>query len=357
MDVARHSIGDFTGLGAVKSPADAAHAGRLGILPALGRTIRNRTDRGERLGNSRRPDAAAIEEKVAHLARRQHAVVTRAQLLGAGMTPDMVDARVRRKRLYRLHRGVYVVGPVVPGRAKEMGAVLACGPGALVSHHSAAGLTDLMHPQSEKEPVDVSVCGADRGRRPGIRPHRVAAFDLEDATTVDGIPVTTPARTLCDLAGVVDRRTLEQALARAERRGLVDREQLAARLDRGAGRRGARVLRALLAGTPEAALTRSAAEERLLTLVRRAGLPAPETNAPIDGLEVDFLWRAHRIAVEVDGFAHHRSRAAFELDRQRDTQLAGRGVHVVRVTWRQIVDRPDMVLARLAATLALAEPR
>jgi very-short-patch-repair endonuclease len=145
----------------------------------------------------------------------------------------------------------------------------------------------------------------------------------------------------------------------AKQRGVVTRAQLLARrsefvslLARRSSRPGTHALRALLDdGTP--ALTRSQAEERLLALIRAAELPAPETNIRIDRHEVDFLWREQRLIVEVDGFRFHSSRSAFERDRQRDTELSSQGFRVIRITWRQIVDRPEALIARLAKALAV----
>lgn len=173
----------------------------------------------------------------------------------------------------------------------------------------------------------------------------------DEVTRLRQIPVTTPARTLLDLATVLPSRELEQAIAKAERMHAGTQRRLLALLARYPSRAGTPKLRELLDGSRNPALTRSEAEERFLELVRRAGLPAPDTNVHVHGYELDFLWREERLAVEVDGFAFHSDRSAFEADRRRDADLAASGIQVIRVTWRQIRDEPEATLARLAIAL------
>jgi very-short-patch-repair endonuclease len=288
------------------------------------------------------------------VARVQHGVVTRVQLLGAGLPAHRLERRVRTRRLRPVHRGVYLVGPLVSSRAMEMAAVLACGAGSRVSHRSAARLLGLWDRPPDSAPVEVRVAGCDRGRRPGIRAYRGPALTAGEVVTVDGIPVTSPTRTLLDLASVVGRAELERAVARAERLELVDRADLSALIARGRGRPGIPLLRAVMEQPGGPVLTRSEAEERFLALIRRFRLPPPVVNARVAGYEVDFLWRAEGIAVEVDGFAYHSSARRFERDRRRDADLAAAGIQVIRVTWRQIVREPEAVMGRLALTLGAA---
>lgn len=310
------------------------------------------------------------DEVVADLTARQHGVMTRSQLLEAGIPVDAIDRRVRSRRLRPLHRGVYLhgalMGKLEPPRAREMAAVLACGPGSAVSHESAARLWGLLPPvvdgsrrrggsrDAPRPPIHVVVPGADRGRRAGVRPHRVAGLPREETAVLEGIPVTAAARTLIDLAAATRPRRLEQAVAEAERRGLADREALAVMLDRRGPVPGAPVLRTLLTNPRAPAFTRSPAEEGLLDLVRRAGLPEPETNVRVAGVEADFLWPEARVVVEVDGFAYHSSRRSFERDRRRDLALTAVGLTVIRITWRQLNDEPEALLVHLAQTLARA---
>ena len=289
------------------------------------------------------------EERIGQLAAGQHGLVTRAQLLHAGLGQDAVKYRVRAKRLVQVDLGVYRIGPLVSPHAREMAAVLACGDGAVVSHLSAAVLWDLVPPPA-RGPVDVTVPHTARRRRRAVRVHRI---DLapDEVTRIHRIPVTTVARSLVDLSGVLHPRALERALAAAERPGRTSRPEILALVARSPRRPGIRALRALLVDGREAAMTRSEAEERLLALVRRGGLPAPCTNIGLEGYEVDLFWPDERVVVEVDGFAFHASRSRFEADRRRDAHLTARGYRVVRITWRQIVSEPEATLVRLAATL------
>ena len=299
--------------------------------------------------------ADSTHRRMIALATGQHGVVSRGQLLGAGFTSGDVRGHVRAGRLRSLHRGVYLLGQLVgalePERAREMAAVLACGPGAVVSHTSAALLWGLLKIRDE---IHVTVPRAARRRRPGICVHRACALTAGETTRLEGIPVTTPARTLRDLSTVVGAPEVSRAAARAERRGLVAPGELTAILALHRGRPGARRLRFAIGGEAGPAFTRSEAEDRFLALIRSGGLPAPETNVVIARHEVDFLWRAEGLAVEVDGFAYHGSRRSFEHDRRRDAELAAAGIRVIRVTWRQLVEEPAAVLVRVAQALARA---
>jgi very-short-patch-repair endonuclease len=286
------------------------------------------------------------------LAARQHGAVSRAQLVRAGVSAELLDHRLRTGRMSRLHRGVYRVGPIAADCTVEMAACLACGDGAAVSHWSAAVLWE-MHPRRPvRDAVDVIVTRGRAGRRPGIRLHRIRTVLADELTTRDGVPITTPARTLYDLAGSAGRRELERALAESFARRLVGRQALVTLLDRHGTRRGAGRLRRLVAGDSRLLRTRSEAEERFLALTRKARLPDPDANVEVAGYEVDFLWRAERLVVEVDGRAFHASDRRFEGDRRRDAVLVAAGMRVMRVTWQQIVTEPEALLVRLAQALA-----
>ena len=196
------------------------------------------------------------------------------------------------------------------------------------------------------------VRSANRRRRAGVRLHRSNDLEPDEVTSVDGIPTTTVARALLDFAAVAASRELEQALARAERHELVSAEELTRVMARHPKHRGVRALRQLVPENGKPALARSEAEERLIELVRKAQLPNPETNTRAAGIEVDFLWRAERLVVEVDGFAFHSSARRFERDRDRDGLLLARGFQVMRLTWRQLTDEPELILVRLAQALS-----
>jgi very-short-patch-repair endonuclease len=291
---------------------------------------------------------------IAELAARQRGVVSRAQLVAVGIRTDAIKLRVRAGRLHPLHRGIYLVGHSTPAHgARELAAVLACGPAAVVSHLSAANLWQLLPCPAKPRPVDVTVQSRQRARRAGIRIHCVESLDRRDTKTLRGIPTTTPARTLLDLASQLPPYLLERTIAEAQVRRLVRERDLLDQLYRNQGRRGTRTLRRVLDVDGGPAFTRSKAERRLLKLVRAAHVPVPETNAQLSGYEVDFLWREHRLVVEFDSFQFHSPRARFERDRERDAVLAAEGYTVIRVTWRQLVDAPEAIAARIAAALAV----
>ena len=289
------------------------------------------------------------------LAARQHGVVARAQLLEAGVAAHIIDHRLARGCIDAVHRGVYRVGPAALPHERELAAVLACGGSAVLSHRSAALLCGLLPDSLGGGPVDVTSPGGHRTALQGVRVHRVSCLPADEVTLVEAIPVTVPARTLLDLAGQSGVRELEQAVAQAERAGLAARAELARLATRHPHRPGMRAIRRLLAAGAEPAFTRSEAENRFLALIRKAQLPAPATNAALRGYEVDFLWRAEGLVVEIDGFAFHASSAAFERDRRRDAVLAAAGLRVMRITWRQVSAEPEALLVRLAQ--ALVQPR
>lgn len=184
-----------------------------------------------------------------------------------------------------------------------------------------------------------------------MRVHRTPDLRDDEVTTFEGIPVTTPARTILDLAGSLGARELEAMVARAERKGLATREEVAALVARYPRRPGTRALRALLARGEAPALTRSKLEAEILNLTRTAQLPSPRTNVLLCGYEVDFFFPGAGVVLEVDGFAYHSSRASFEADRKRDGMLEAAGYRVIRVTWRQIRNERDAVLVRLGQAL------
>jgi len=288
---------------------------------------------------------------VARIAAAQHGVVSRAQLVAVGLSRSAIAHRLSNGRLHRVHRGVYLVGHSVPTRfGLHVAALLSCGDGAVLSHRTAAALWEFADDPGAG--IDVTVFGRDCGTRNGIRVHRVRRLDPSDQTRKSLLPITAPSRTLLDLAEAVPQRHLEQAVAEALIKRLTTEAKLKRLLDRTPGRRGTRALRSLLDDARGPALTRSEAERRLLALVRAGNLPTPETNAKLGPYEIDFLWRDAHLIVEVDGYAFHSSRAAFERDRARDADLQSRGYTVLRVTWRQLTDQPHAILVQIAQLLA-----
>lgn len=228
----------------------------------------------------------------------------------------------------------------------EMAAALACD--GIVSHRSAGVMRELV-PVQPGTLVDIAVDSARRVERSGVRIHRCILLP-EDIGQIDGVPITTLARTIFDLAAVLTSRELERVLA-TEREDPDVRHQLRRLLERHSTRSGTRSLRELLRRDAPL-LTRSEAEEKLLQLVRSAGLPEPETNVAVHGYEVDCFFQEARLIVEVDGYAWHRSRRAFHRDRERDAVLSAAGIQVVRLTWRQLAAHRGRTLAELAMAIA-----
>ncbi len=295
--------------------------------------------------------ADVVPASVSQLAAGQNGVVTRAQLRELGLGRGMVDRWLATGRLHPLQRGVYLVGhPVAPSWAPETAAVLASGPGAVLSHRSAAMAWGLCA-AAEDEPIDLTVCGRDGGRRPGVRMRRSRAWDPEDLSRRHGLPVSAPARTLVDLAAEVSPERLERLWSEADRRGVVIRPQLDRAIARRPSFRGSAALARLIRSVGEPRLTRSEAEARMLALIRRAGLPVPETNVRVGGFEVDMLWRDARLVLEIDGWAYHRGRRAWESDHARPLALAGLGLREIRVSWRQIVGRELALAASIGRAL------
>jgi very-short-patch-repair endonuclease len=280
------------------------------------------------------------EADVAVLATSQHGLVSRRQLLAGGVPDHVIEYRLQIGRLHQIQRGVYAVGhtPRSP-LSRALAAVLACGPGAVLSHRSAAALWGFASPWSG--PVDVTAPA--RHRRRGIVAH-VAQVSERECTVKSGIPVTRPVRTLIDLAGVLDDRELTRALAEAQVKRIVRPEALAAALD---GAPHAERLGLFL----DRPVTRSVLEDAFLALVERYRLPRPEVGRRLAGYEVDMLWPTERVIVELDGRGFHAHTVAFERDRERDAELASLGYRVVRITWRRLHEQPDREAARLVRAL------
>jgi very-short-patch-repair endonuclease len=287
------------------------------------------------------------------LAEGQHGVVARAQLLRLGVGRRAIEHRLQHGRLHPIHHGVYAVGHrVLSKEARWMAAVLAAGPGAALSHRSAAALWGLR--RSTRSRIEVTVA-TQRRPRPGIQMHR-GRLAPDEVTVVDGIPVTTVLRTLLDLAAVIPPRQVERAVHEAEVRRLSDLLSLDDLVVRHPRRRRIATIRAVLAaGRIGAIVTRSELEDRFLAFVDAAGLPRPEVNTSLRvggrWIEADCVWRAERLIVELDGHATHGTAAAYERDRARDRTLNAAGWRVVRVTWRQTHDEPNALAADLRTLL------
>lgn len=297
---------------------------------------------------------------LAALASDQHLVFDLGQLCSLGMTAAGVRKRAAAGRLHRVHHAVY---SLVPPRllAREglwMAAVLACGPGAVLSHRSAAALHELRAYGAVK--IDVTVPSRSTRHHPGIKLHRSTTLRPTDTTRVQNIPCTTVARTQLDLAEVINQRGLERCMDQAEMAEVFDLRALNDQLARNATRPGAtRIRRVLDEHYIGSTFTWSKFEERFLAFCRAASLPQPEVNYWIvlpDGepaIRADFAWPAHRVVVETDGRRTHGTRQAFERDRRKDLRLARAHWSPMRVTSRRLKAEPALVEETARALLGL----
>ena len=297
---------------------------------------------------------SSVDRAIARLAERQHGTVARAQLLAIGISAGAIRVRVRAGRLIPLHRGVYAVGHKALSRdGRRMAAVLAAGPGAVLSHRSAAELHRLL----PRRPGPIHVT-APKKRRPQPGLLLTESFIAPDeCETIRGIPVTTVARTILDLAATEDERTTDRALREAEVSRLADETGLHALIARHPGRRGIATLKRLTDAQDLDVITKSELEARFRTFLSAHHLPLPLHNTLVERFEVDALWPHQRLIVELDGYTTHARRQAFEQDRRRDRALVAAGYTVIRITWRQLRDGPAQVARDLRAALARLAPR
>jgi very-short-patch-repair endonuclease len=273
-----------------------------------------------------RAEPAAVDRyaRVAEIAGRQRGLITHPQLLDAGFSNSAIARALAAGRLHRVHRGVYLIGHAVPPPlALELAALLYCGSTAVLSHTTAASLWRVL--SSWTGPVEITVPDRRFRRRSGLSPH-AAQLDLAEVTTRHGLRLTTPARTLEGLSRVLDAAALERATNEAEVLNLIKPRRHAP------------------------GITRSDAERELQSLLRRAGLPPDATNVRLHGHEVDAFYTHAKLILELDGYAFHRTRRAFEHDRRRDQQLTG--YRVLRITWRQVTHEPEALVARVARSIA-----
>lgn len=284
------------------------------------------------------------------LAEQQHGVVARRQLRALGIGRKVAEARVRGGAWVKLHHGVYAVGhAALPREGRWMAAVLACGPGAVLSHATAAALWGIRPSTAVPEVTRRSGARSHRG----IWLHQTRMLEEVERTVEKGIPVTSTERTLLDIAVRLDGRRLERAIVEADRAGLLRWGLLVRLCERTPMRPGAgRLARAALALDPSAVEARSGLEVDFLAICRRSKLPTPAVNVLVEGHLVDFLWPAERVIVETDGYAYHSDRGSFERDREMDMRLRAAGYEVHRVTHRMLSRDPDSLIALLRRSLS-----
>jgi predicted transcriptional regulator of viral defense system len=299
---------------------------------------------------------ARWDADIAALATRQHGVFSLNQLRDLGLATATVRHRAADGRLHRLYRGIYSLVPpkLLKREGRWMAAVLAAGPGAVLSHRDAAAIHELL--SNNRVNIEVTVPGRTKRCHPGVDTHRSAALTDADVTVVENIPCTTIARTLFDLADVIDRRRHERAFDQAEIEEVLDMRAIDDQLRRNPTRSAANKVRALLeehyiGSTP----TESEIEEGFLALCRRFGLPQPEVQQWLylpDGgppIRADFLWREQCVVVETDGDKYHRTKQALRRDARKDQRLIVHGLRPIRTGWRQIFRRPEELAATLRA--------
>jgi very-short-patch-repair endonuclease len=290
------------------------------------------------------------DRQIATLAARQEGVVRHAQLRQLGLTSRAIRHRREIGWLVDLHRGVYAVGHGrLTASGRRLGAVWAYGPKAVASHRAAGAAWNLR--ASGGGNIDVTVSARSTTERHGTNLH-LTSRPLE-VTALDLLPVTTPARTILDLAGILAPHHVEAALKQADLLDLFDLGALRAVVAAHPRHPGRRTLAALLdaAARRGLTLTLSDLEIEFRALCDAHRLPQPAVNARPLGFRVDFLWTNAQLVVEADGWGTHRTRAAFEKDRARDQALAVAGYRTLRFTHRQVVDDPDSVAATLSALL------
>ena len=279
------------------------------------------------------------------MAGASHGVVRREQLFAAGMTKAEIRARMSRGTLMRVHLGVYRVGHRAPSlEARYLAAVWACGEGALLCGLAAGHLLGLL--AGAAAPPEVVV--RSQRRIEGVRTRRSRRLDEGDRFVWRGVPVTSVARTMVDMASVLSPTALARAFHEAGIRYDTTPAQVEAVLARRPNSRGAANLRAVIHGDEPVLLSKL--ERRFRRLLREAGLPLPETNRPAGGRRIDCRWPEHRLTVELDGYRFHRSRHAWERDRRREREARARGDDFRRFTFGD-VEQPRAMLAELSLAL------
>jgi hypothetical protein len=290
--------------------------------------------------------APQIPQQVVALARRQHRIVTRAQLLALGLNPDAIKRSVRGGWLHREHPGVYSVGtPATTPLERAAAAVLACGRGAALAEQSALGLWGLRNPWPAQPRL---VAPTDR-RPSGLVVHRTTKLVRADIRTHLGIRVTSMARTVLDCAPTQASKQLTRTVNDALRSPFLSAAQLADVCARNPRHRGTKLLLPFVDAGHNP--TRSAFEDLFPSFCERFGLPSPLVNVIVCGYEVDAYFPEHGVIVELDGWDFHRDRRSFENDRNRDADTLAAGLVTVRITWVRFTTGPEHEAERLRAIL------
>ena len=288
--------------------------------------------------------------RAARRAARQHGCIRSDQLAACGLDRAAVARRVRQGWLHRVHVGVYAVGcPISTLHARFMAAVLAGGPGAVLSHWASCALAGLVRWDGRR--IDVTAPGEGHRNRSGIRFHRSRSIAPRDVTCRYGIPSTTAARGLLEIAPQLSDRRLKRAVRQAQAEGQASVEQIADVLRRANGQRGAARIAQIIAPGP--APTASGDEDSVLDLILQAGFEHPVVNGPRSvGVRTyfpDLRWPAERLILEIDSSPWHDGALAGELDASRQAELEATGERVLRTTRVQALQNPAALVARLDA--------
>jgi predicted transcriptional regulator of viral defense system len=296
-------------------------------------------------------------------ATAQHGVIALHQLMEFGLSARAVQSRADIGQLHRIHRGVYSLVPrdLLKREGLYMAAVLACGPGAVLSHRSAAHLHGLRNYGYHR--IDITVPKRSQRTHSGVAVHNSTTLTDADVTVVNAIPTTTIARTLFDIAELITPHQLERVFDQADAMQALDLNEIRDQLARNPNRRGTKAVNHLLkthyiGSTP----TENEFEEKFLAFTRNLGLPDPTPQFYIDPgdgeppIRADFAWPDRKIVVETDGERTHRTRGAFQTDRRRDQRLIAAGWRVIRTTWKQLTNRPHELRPILLTLLGPESP-
>lgn len=288
------------------------------------------------------------------IAATQRTIVDATQLQACGIGKRAIEYRVAGGRLHVVFRGIYSFGcGELPPLALEQAALIACGERAFLSHCSAAFVWGL----AKRAPalVDVSVVGRSLAARDGIRVHRIRAIDRGELRRREGLWVSSPARVCLEIAAT-SPSDLPDVIDAGLANRLLNRREIEAMLRRHGGQRGAARLGAFLGDESAMTITRSRAEQAMLKLIRDSGLPVPDVNVRFGPYQPDFMWRSHRLIVELDSYGFHAGPRAYQNDRDKDLFYRGAGFDALRLTRAHVVYKPAIVLATVARALALREP-
>lgn len=306
----------------------------------------------------RMPDVVALS---LGFALAQHGVVSRSQLIDSGISSGTISSRIARSFLFPVFPGVYVVGRAeITQEGLWAASLLSTGMGAVLGGRAAATVWGFM---DERNNIDVLRIGGGSNQRPEVKvkgtrgwPYvlvrKVRSISSPDRTYVNGLAVTSVARTLLDLAELLPERRFRHAFTEADRLGLIVEEDLLEIRDRVQGRCGGRIFRRVVEERiPNIGRARSLLEGIFLELERDSRIPQPEVNVPVLGFEADFVWNERRVIVEVDGYEFHRGKESFENDAWRSNRLRSEGWTLLRFTWRMLNRDPAEVSAQISKVL------